>query len=49
MRYEHEPEVVMVNDKYRVLWDFSMDTDHTIEAKELKYDRRGKKKKSMRA
>ena len=31
--YEHEPEAVIVNDDYRVLWDFSIETDHTIEAR----------------
>ena len=31
--YEHEPEAVMVNDDYRILWDFSIETDHTIEAR----------------
>ena len=31
--YEHEPEAVMVNDDYRILWDFSIETDHAIEAR----------------
>ena len=30
---EHESESVMVNDDYRILWDFSVETDHTIEAR----------------
>ena len=31
--YEYEPEAVMVNDEYRILWDFSVETDHNIEAR----------------
>ena len=31
--YEHEPEAVIVNDDYRILWDFSIETDHAIEAR----------------
>ena len=31
--YEYEPEAVMVNDVYRVLWDSSVETDHNIEAR----------------
>ena len=26
--YEHEPEVVMENDKCKILWDFTVQTDH---------------------
>ena len=31
--YEHEPEAVMVNYDYRILLNFSIETDHTIEAR----------------
>ena len=31
--YEHEPVAVMVNDDYRILWDISIETDHTIETR----------------
>ena len=31
-RYEHEPESVSENEDYKVLWDFSIQTDHVIEA-----------------
>ena len=31
--YEHEPESVLENeDYYKILWDFSIQTDHVIEA-----------------
>ena len=28
--YEHEPEVVMENEKCKILWDFTVQTDHEI-------------------
>ena len=31
--YEHEPESVLENEDYKVLWDFSTQTDHVIEAR----------------
>ena len=31
--YEHEPESVLENKDYRILWDFSIQTDHVIEAR----------------
>ena len=31
-RYEHEPESVLENG-YKILWDFSIQTDHVIEAR----------------
>ena len=31
-RYEFEPESVLVNEDYKILWDFSVQTDHVIEA-----------------
>ena len=31
-RYEHEPESVLENEDYKILWDFSIQTDHVIEA-----------------
>ena len=30
--YEHEPERVLENEGYKILWDFSIQTDHVIEA-----------------
>ena len=30
--YEHEPESVLENEDYKILWDFSVETDHVIEA-----------------
>ena len=31
--YEHEPENVLENEDYKILWDFSIQTDHVIEAR----------------
>ena len=31
--YEHEPESVFENEDYKILWDFSIQTDHVIEAR----------------
>ena len=33
--YEHEPESVLENEDYKTLWDFSIQTDHVIEARRL--------------
>ena len=30
--YEHEPASVLENEDYKILWDFSIQTDHVIEA-----------------
>ena len=30
--YEHEPEIVLENEDYKILWDLSIQTDHVIEA-----------------
>ena len=30
--YEHEPESVLENEDCKILWDFSIQTDHVIEA-----------------
>ena len=30
--YEHEPESVVENEDYKILWDLSIQTDHNIEA-----------------
>ena len=30
--YEHESESVLQNEDYKILWDFSIQTDHVIEA-----------------
>ena len=29
--YEHEPESVLENEDYKILWDFSIKTDHVLE------------------
>ena len=31
--YEQEPESVFENEDYKILWDFSIQTDHVIEAR----------------
>ena len=31
--YEHEPESVLESEDYKILWDFSIQTDHVIEAR----------------
>ena len=31
--HEHEPESVLENEDYKILWDFSIQTDHVIEAR----------------
>ena len=31
--YEHEPESVLENGDYKILWDFSIQTDHVIKAR----------------
>ena len=31
--HEHEPESVLENEDYKILWDFSIQTDHLIEAR----------------
>ena len=31
--YEHEPEIVFENEDYEILWDFSIQTYHVIEAR----------------
>ena len=31
--YEHEAESVLENKDYKILWDFSIQTDHVIEAR----------------
>ena len=31
--YEHEPESVLENGDYKILWDFSIQTDHVIETR----------------
>ena len=32
-RYEHQPEAVQENERYKILWDFNIQTDHVIEAR----------------
>ena len=31
--YEHEPESVLENEDYKILWDFNIQTDHVIKAR----------------
>ena len=31
--YEHEPESILENKDHKILWDFSIQTDHVIEAR----------------
>ena len=31
--YKHEPDSVLQNEDYKILWDFSIQTDHVIEAR----------------
>ena len=31
--YEHEPKSVLENEDYKILWDFTIQTDHVIEAR----------------
>ena len=31
--YKHEPEKVVENDSWKMLWDFTIQTDHVIEAR----------------
>ena len=33
--YEHEPESVLENEDYKILWKFIIQTDHVIEARRL--------------
>ena len=33
--YKHEPEKVVENDSWKTLWDFTIQTDHVIEARRL--------------
>ena len=33
--YEHEPEIVLENEDYKILWGFSIQNDHVIEARRL--------------
>ena len=36
--YEHEPEIVLENEDYKILWNFSIQSDHVIEARRLDLD-----------
>ena len=31
--YEHQPEVVQENERYKILWDLNVQTDQVIEAR----------------
>ena len=31
--YEHQPEAVQENERYKILWDFNIQTDYVIEAR----------------
>ena len=35
--YEHEPESVVENEKFKILWDFTIQCDHMIDAKRPGY------------
>ena len=32
--YEHQPDTVVENDNHKILWDFDVQTDHLIEARQ---------------
>ena len=34
-QYEHEPEFVLENEDYKILWDFIIQTDHVIDTQRL--------------
>ena len=36
--YEHDPESVSEIEDYKILWDFSIQTDHVIEARRPDFD-----------
>ena len=44
--YEHEPEIVFENEDYKMLWDFSIQTYHVIEARRADLVAVDKKEKS---
>ena len=31
--YEHDPEKILENEDHKILWDFSIETDHIIQAR----------------
>ena len=33
LRYEHEPESVIENENFKILWDFTIQCDHMIKAR----------------
>ena len=43
--YEHEPESVLENEDYKILWDFSIQTDHVIETRGPDLDVNDKKER----
>ena len=47
-RYEHEPESVLENEDYKILWDFSIQTDYVIEARRPDLIVADKKKRSCK-
>ena len=46
--YEHKPKSVLVNEDYKILWDFSIQTDHVIEARRPDLVVLDKKKRSCK-
>ena len=46
--YEHEPESVLENEDYKILWDFNIQTDHVIEAWTLDFVVVNKKERSCK-
>ena len=37
INYEHQPESVLENQDYKILWDFTIQTDHVTEARRLEF------------
>ena len=46
--YEHEPESALENENYKILWDFSIQTDHVLEARRPDLVLVDKKKRSCK-
>ena len=46
--YEHEPERFLENEDYKILWDFSIQTDHDVEARRPNLVAVDKKEKSCK-
>ena len=46
--YDHEPESDLENENYKILWDFSIQTDHVLEARRPDLVLVDKKKRSCK-